>query len=975
MYIAVRSIREPTTPICSNIVVYNNRKCLAISYGKIIKFYELNGRKLVMTDSLFPGAYVCEIIPLKNDFLLLVSKDLQFVLMKDMRTIKKGRVIQEFVKVHTQLLKKCVYNDEFVIFIFENSKMSIFNLVENHLRINENIKELLAYKILDAVINKNELTCLVQDSEDRTHIHRYFIREGNREIVYKDRKMFKDAKRIFFAFGFLYVLRKNYISIMDKDDKIEEIFFANSGILSGTPWNGGILMSSKDGEIIHLKKEKIDILMTIDYRFKSLLPFDNFIFANSCMGYSALISLNGKKIIYDQIPNISYIRCPKVHNGIKFLSGCVENDNICTLKYTIPVKKEKILDCLTYVKKFWVFNEMIYASFVGFSILFKSGMFYGKMDEILDFKAFDRYCIIITANSIFRITDTSKKADFPGIILSDIQKNEILIYTEEKRLFLIKTQDFEIIKKVIVADEVSLIKRIGQTCLISTFTCKLKFLDKQLKSIRTEECPIISYCEQLDDKRLIVVFTSGLTCCLTLESQRTENLFALKGIKGLVKRGEDIFIFGKKIIKITPNLECFNLDIKDVQHLTTDDKNIFICKKSFISTVHIEDLPKLTIQKRPLPDFGLSFCSSKTQKALAYRNEDGSRIVLKTKSTNAKFLTRYFREIYQSKNKTNVIKKQKIHKSSDSEDMDKEAKPTFQIEINKYEIDILKNTVKCIRFYKRYLIIGANISNCSEMGLSRLILYDGLELLSEVCKTGHIVDFQVYKDYILTSHGAVLTVYKIENSKLIEIAQKSMTILIWRIHINKFRFIVANMWRSFVAMEFDPKTRVIDEKNRFYDNIVIDAGAFFKKCFILAEKTLSLSMYTTRSNDYEIARVSSINLNEEITSITKGSLNARTDKRMHYATSANGAIFAIKKYKKNPIIEAISRVIRRVGAKMLFNHRDSLRAYDKLSCKGVTYFIDCDILKYHPDIEKCVEKTCKNKKEVLELIRELISIH
>lgn len=974
MYFAVRSVKEPTRPICSNVIIYNNCKCLAISYGKIVKFYGLDVKRLKLIDSIFPGAYVCQIIPFKNDYYLLVSKDSQFVLMKDKIPVKKGRISQEYVTNDSHLLKICASNEEFAIFVFGNSKMCIFNFTGNHLRINENIKEFLAYVILDVALNKNELICLVKDSEERVYIHRYFIREGNREIVYKDRKMFKNAKKIFFSFGLLYVFRDNIIFIMDKNDKITETVFANSGILSGTPWNHGLLLSSEDGEIIHLKRVGLDVLMTTNVRFQQLLIFEQFIFGRSENGKSSLIALNEKSIC-DRMSNVSHLRSLDFKNGLRFLSGCAENDKICTLKYRIPVKKEKMLDCLTDVKKFWVFKECIYASFVGYSILFKEGMFHNKMDEILNFKAFDEYCVLNTAKSIIRISDITKKIDFPGIILSDIQKNEIFVYTDQKGLFLIKTADFTAIKKVLVADEVSLIKCINQMYIVSTFTSKLKFLDNQLKLMKTENCPAIVYCEQLDDLRLIIAFTSGKICCLNLDSQKMEILFIFKGVKGLIKKDDDVYLFGKNVIKITPNLECFTLNLQNVQYLAIDLKNILICEKSNIFTVQMENLPTIFVKKRSIPDSGLSFCSNKTQKVIAHRNEDSSTIVYKTKITNVKVLSRHFRRIYYTNNKRKAIKKRKISSSSDSYNSEKLIKPSYKIEINKSEMDLHKLIVQCIKFYKNFLIVGANMKSKKETIFSKLILFDGLESINEITKAGHIVDFSIYKDHILTSHGAVITVYKIQNKKFVELAQASMTIEIWKMHIHRFQFIVANMWRSFVLMEFDPKINIICEKSRFYDNIMINAGAIYKNYFILSEKTLSLSIYIPRSNDYEIARVSTMNLNEEITAIKKGSLNTKIDRAVHYAISLSGAIFAIKIYKKNYVLEAISRVIRKVGEKMLFNHKNSLKAYDKIAFKNSAHFIDCDILKYHPGIDKCIDKLCKNQNEIREMIRELINIH
>ncbi|KRH93720.1 WD40 repeat containing protein [Pseudoloma neurophilia] len=989
MFYALRTIKEPTKPISSAEVILRKQSCLAISFGKIVKFYVIENKKLKLIDSIFPGAYIIEIVSLKDKQYLLVSNDLQFVVMKDLKAIKKGRISQENIVSKRQLLKKCVSNQEYVVFLFKNNKLTILNFSGSHLKINDNIKDLIAYDVVDIVLDKNIVCCLAIHFDGRTYIIRYSIDEGNREFVFKNRKLLKDIERIFFSNGNLYVWRGSQMTVFDKNDKMTEIYMANNYILSTLALeDGGLLMAMYDGEIHRIKDNSSEIIATIDIRFDRMSFFQNYIFAHARFGKSCLLLYEQGKIStvdLDFIQSHSKMKKITFKNGMKFLSTDQEKHNKGKLTYRIPTAKKQILDGLAIIKKFWVFDQQIFVSYPGYSIIFKFGVFLRKMDEILNFKAFNDTCIFHTANTITVMAQTTRSTEFPGMILSEILKDEIIVYTDTKRLFVIDLNTFKTIHKVRVVHEVANIKVFDTTIMISLFSGQLKFLNRKLEHLKTIDSKIITHCDFLDDKSLIFSDFSDRVYYLSLKTIVPQKLFVSKGLIGLAKFDDDIYTFGKECVRINGHLDCHMLKVKNVQHLTHYQDTFYISKKNKIFSLNIEKEPKISINISETIVKAFDYCESAKVHALAYTNDDeDSTIQLKSVMTNSKDLKKYHKMLYKKEKAkllgiketsgNNAVKKPKlIEYSPDISEIP--CKPKFTKTINISSIDIEGGAVVSIRFYKNLLVVGINIVNHNREGISKIILFDGLRSVAEKAKIGLMCNLEVYKSHIMTVHGDFVTVYKIQNAKIIEIAQKKANSDVSGLYCHKFRMIVAMSFRYCILFEFDFNYNVILDRGRFYDNISIDAGTFYKKNLIIADSTGSLSVYKDNSNGHEINRTASINLNTSVKTIKQGTLNKRQEKHVYYASCQDGALIAIKPYTSTQLLVIIHRIIHKVGEKMLFNYADTIKNFDKITFKRTGVFLDCDMLINHPDIEKCVEKLYKNKEEVLEMIRELRSIH
>lgn len=985
MYLAMRTIHNPTAPVCCQEVFYKEQKCLAVSYGKFITFYVLDEEKLKPIDTIYPGAFVKFILAMKANSFVLVSADNQFVLMKDGYFVKRGKILQVKITSNEDLVEKVAYNEEYAVFTFKNSRISILNYTGTAIKINENLKDLYAYKILDIQIHKNIVICLIEDAEENTYVHRYYIRDENKNFEIKDRKMIKNGKRIAYHDKQLFVFVEGKVLVFKNDDKTVEYVSANPTIICTIPWKNGILAAMDDGEIIHYTENGLKVTNIIELTFDQMVFFNGFIFGMSKIGNSSLFTLIDENIrILDQFENLPCIRNLEFSKGINFLAGSRENDAKCHLKYKIPVNLQKQIECESPVKKFWRYNDKFFVSFIGYSKIADLNKFGDRMDEILNFRNFDKFAILCTTDKIQRLGNNPAEVEASKIQLVDISETHIFVYTESGHLQVFDIANFKLVgSKSMQNEEVSALKIVNNQFIVSTFNDYVKIYNEKLKVINTSIFPTMTFFEQFENNKIIYSTTKGKIGVFDLSTLTNIKLFQCEKITRCTKIGDDLILHGGEAIKVDKNMNCTSFDIKNVQFVTSDDTGVYFCVENTINLMDIAKEPTLTLKKRKLPDEALALCLKSSQKAFSWRNDNSSMVQVEKKSSN-------------KENEENKLQKRtKTENSSEShiEESDEynrfplcenvielESSSKNQVSsrslIKKHVIKFVNHKILAIKFWKKHMIVISNSEGLEYAPINGTVsLFLGLKRIKKMNLVGEIIAAEVHKGHLLVVHGQLVAVFKIYPDGFHFINSESFLIRPRTIKINGFKIIIADYLRSCAVMEYIPQNEIIDEIYTVYTQMQIIDGTNYQETYIFLHDSTSISTFSKNKPQSYMFMNGTFNFHTQLLEIKQGTLNKQIDDTVFYITTANGAIICMKIFENSKVLSVVQRVIEKLGEKLLFHYSDSKVPNPSKGFTRSDFFLDCDLLVNHPDTERCIEKICKNKDEVMETLKILRNIH
>lgn len=923
MHIAIRTIKKPSSCICASEIIFKEQKCLAISIGKFLEIYDVTKCKFDKVHKIFVGACIVAIIPMRYNNYMLVSKDNQFVIMKDDQLIKRSNINEDKKSRIINKLKKYVFNEDYIVFLFDNNKLAVIYLINDNIRIKEQIKDLIAYTVLDISLNRSELICLVSDTEMKTYIHRYNLKENAKDFVFKERKAFNTAFRIGQARDFLLIFRKNQISILGNEQQCE-IQSANPTFLNGISWKDGYLAIMGDQELVFITKEKIKIIKKFNNVINEIMYVNGLLFGRSFHGNSVLFSITEDVTIFDQLENISFLRDLQFQKGLHFLSGKDQNNFECTLKYRIPVKNSIYYNFNKIIKKFWIYNNLIFISYVNNSVIIKNNKVLETTDEILNFKVFGNSCLFHTYNKIIKHTDHVIKSKIPGILLSDINENEIFIYTKKKELILFDCNSMKIIQMKEIKNEVSAVKKINDNFAISTFNDEFILFDRKFMIIEKIEIPTIGHCEQLNENILIFNTLLGSIGILDLKVFKTKSLLESHYMNGIIKFKNGVIFYGEETIFIDENLFCVSVDLRKINSAFKSGRHYYVCMEKRILKVKLATNAEFRIKKNKIKGFGLTLSRTSKEQILGYQNGSSSIII------------------------NNLVKEQ---------------------------IEIKNEIIQKANFNKKYLIVATNFVDSNGIDSSKLILFEKMTKIDEISKKGLLFSLDTFDNLIATSHGVYLTVYKIENGKFVELSQIASPVLPWKIRFSNLNLIVCDIWRTFAVHYFDPETNTIIEKKRCHEDIIVDDAFMLHSQFLVADSNGCLFFCDEGCTEREIIWKAAFNYNEPILCVKKGTLNKKKEKNIFYASSKFGSIAVIQIFDKNLIIQQIKHLIRKLSNSTIFNYEEAI-SYSNVEGKNNTdIFIDCDILKYHPLLNNYLEKYFPGNMEIKSKIHELCSIH
>ncbi|ELA48497.1 hypothetical protein VCUG_00106 [Vavraia culicis subsp. floridensis] len=923
MYFAIRTIKKSSSVICAANVFYQQKMCLAVSTGKYINFYEIVAGKLKKIGDLQLGSFVVSIIPIESKKFVLISLDNQYVVFSDQKVVKRGRVSKErFWRVENKI-QKCVYSNGKIVILFNNNKLSIMHVASNSIKIDDNLKDLLAYNVYDILVHKNEIVALLGDIEGKTYIHHYLFKENKKGIMFKDRKIMSNAHRILMASDKLYVFRDGMVTIIDDDNHVD-MQFANPSMINGIEYKNGLLLTMEDRELVYIC-DKVSILHRFSDTIDCVVPTNDLLFGLSFYGHSILFQIQNTVTVTDTLENVSQPTNLHFRKDLHFLSGMNFNNSMCEMSYKIPVEYEEHINFPKIVKRSWRYDEYLIVSFLNEGLIMRGKTVWEKIGEIQNLKVLDNCCVFNTKTHIYKLTTFLTAKESKNIVLSDIGDDHVVVYTDSQEIDVYDTQNFFLRCAIVFNAEISLIKCVSDLVMVSTFDNKMHILSKDLVKVKVFDFECLKSAQQMSNAYLIVSTLTSRIYVMDLTTQQAKLLFKMEHIIHLEKYRDGVFAVGKNVIYISKQLVCYDTELNDLSSMHCGDVLLFTREKS-IFTAKLGPEPVFKIKKRAIEGEGLFLTQGRHDFYLGYR-QDCSSILTHVKRGKERNIT------------------------------------------------IANEVIRSAKRINKYLVVATNYKDSQDNNFSKLILIKRMKKIYEVCKQGALFSIDVYKDYIATSHGVFLTIYSVLNQVLVELAQIPCPIFPWKIRFNAFNLMICDVFRSFSVYQFDPETNTIIERNRCFEKFVADEGIEIDDEYLVSDAIGNLFNCVSDDLDNEIIKQGSFNYQEGIICIERGSLNIKKDGDTYYFSTSSGSIGVIKKYEDNQILDQIKNVIEVIGTNFVFNYNDATAYETEDGTKGSICFIDCDVLANYREFKDVISRFCSNYDDIEPWIEELVNIH
>ncbi|ELQ76456.1 WD40 repeat containing protein [Trachipleistophora hominis] len=923
MYFAMRTIKKSSSAVCAANVFYQQRECLAVSTGKYLNFYDIMDGKFHKIGELQLGSFVVAVIPIENKKFVLISLDNQYVVVNDQKVVKRGRVSKErFWRVENKI-QKCVYANGKIVILFNNNKLSIMHVASNSVKIDDNLKDLLAYNVYDILVHKNEIIALLGDIEGKTYIHHYVFKENKRGIVFKDRRIMSNAYRILMANDRLYVFRDGVVTVIDGDSHVD-MQFANPSMINGIEYKNGLLLTMEDRELVYIS-DKVNILHRFSDTIDNIVPTSGLLFGLSFYGHSILFTIDNAVTITDALENVSQPTNLHFRKNLHFLSGMNFNNSMCEMSYKIPVKYEEYINFPKIVKRTWKYNEYLIVSFLNEGLIMKNKTAWEKVGEVQNLRVLADCCVFNTKTHIYRLTTFLTAKESKSIVLSDIDDERVVVYTDTKEIDVYDVNTLVIRCSTAFDAEISLIKWVSEMVLISTFDNQMYVLDKELAKIKTFDFECLRAAERVSSAYMIVCTLTSKIYVMDLATQQARLLFKMEHVTQLERYGDGVFAIGKNVIYVSKQLVCYDTELSELSSMHCGNILLFTRENSIFS-VNLGAEPVFKIRRRAINGEGLFLSKSRNDYYLGYRQECSSILV------------------HVRKGKEHVMK-------------------------------IPNEVIRSAKRINKYLVVATNYKDAHDNNYSRLVLLKKMTKIYEVCKPGALFSIDVSKDYVATSHGVFLTVYSVLNQVLVELAQIPCPIFPWKIRFNAYNLMICDVFRSFSVYQFDPETNTIIETSRCFEKFVADEGVPIENEYLVSDAIGNLFNCVSDDMDNEIIKRGSFNYQEGVICIERGSLNVKKDRDTYYFSTSSGSIGVIKKYEDNRILDQIKNVIEVIGANLVFNYNDATAYETEDGTKGSTCFIDCDVLGGYKEYKDVILRFCSNYEEVEPWIEELINIH
>ncbi|KAF7684648.1 hypothetical protein TCON_0161 [Astathelohania contejeani] len=884
MAYAIRTIKPSSSIVWVATCTYEKHKCLAVSRGKYLEIYSLN-MKLHNKKQTHGFLSCMQSMKYKEtDALLLLSSNYEYTIISTedpgLCILNRGFIIQEHVldsqpyakhgseSYHYKHIRS---TDNLIVIVHRSNLITTIHTGSTGLYINEIVS---AHEIIDVCIGNNEVFMLVRDGSESSVIT-YLKKET--KLVYSTKYAIpNDAYKLCCIETNLLAIALTRIMVLMGKRIISETLFANPEALCYASHGRGIILGMSNGELIGIQLEN-SLKIKLLGQLKSPINFiigglktpstpssylnEKSYFIGSYHSNSYYITLGEELRINDVYYNQGEIK--SMINKIDHIYFLSKNEN--SLMYHINAGVLNTYEVDGPIKGLWRIGSYIIISFIGASYLMheKTSEIIKSYEEILGVEKGNgsNLCYYHTSNQI-SIMDNNldcKSRITEPILHASYYKGKCVIYTKRGYLEIILLSTLNTLYTTVFTEEISHI-RYYKEVFVCTYEKGVCVFDKKLKLTRKINAECIRNSCLIDsdgsdiEKRLVFVDTNGniYNSMFNIIIKTGEYIRAIYSLDSPDPNIINILAIGKYSILIsfdalTEKYNIYRFGINDItalgygkngQYYLASHSNIYLCKPDFKPTFNVYS---------PINDI------------------NDARFVIEHKKNKIVGWIKRENDIYAS-----YIACYHENKAGET------IKFKNQIIVDGLFID------------RNYFAIGINTCKSSE---SKIMLYELVDNFMvkkyDVEKNGSIFVMDGANEYIVTSHGNILTVYKATRGIIVELASIQAEILPWSIKIDgDGRIIVGDLLRTFSVYKFDDQINVIEEVEKFNHQMKIECVEFIDKGYISCSNG---NIFILKDGKRLMT-----SYNENITSIVRYSYSHDNKNECYYFGTECGSIGVLK---------------------------------------------------------------------------------
>ncbi|WUR03568.1 WD40 repeat domain-containing protein [Vairimorpha necatrix] len=634
----------------------NIGKIIICNKSTHLEFYDT---KLSFLSSLSLDFYTYKLVKYSENILILIGKNkyqicnFEYSINKKVYNLKKINLENVNIKYYE---KYHVWSNLVIFYSDEGLKM--YHFTKDRLLEDDVPNDLDFFTLLHYDFCGNILNIVARDVEDTTYILRY----NNKFSLTK--KIKKSCMAIY-AFNQGYILiNEGLVWYEINNKKVAETEFGNTKITSSVIYEGNLILSMKDNELIKISVENENMIIVKVFElntFNNLVLVDNLILGHTTCGYCQIFNIKNDEIeIIQSLDSISNLN-RSIYNDKRLY---FYNDKFMSMLSNFQMcKTVNITDC-TNLQSFYFFRGIFISTYENLTEFrdfdLSSNIISSELSanieslnyNVTGFYEYDDTLYFYSKSKIHKLKDKMDVIDLnEDILLCSFDQDKFVYYTEEGKLKC-GGHSLEIF-------DISCIIYYKNNIYVSTYNNEFSIYDSSLDLIsrNKKDTFLMSTIHRgnlyfLDTEDFLNVYDvemNAFTCALKFDS-----------VKNMIS-SDHLFLLGTFTVKLSdPTSQATFLDLKNIKFIQKYQDIYYILVKGKLYRVTFSDLSYKYISNNNkllcMDKKGSKIFSVDTNGLLKYDNFAKNYDILKHHSNSTLRLLEYKNKEYSMLTNDNIIR-------------------------------------------------------------------------------------------------------------------------------------------------------------------------------------------------------------------------------------------------------------------------------------------------------------------------------